>query len=94
MNYYTTYIDHIVNIILQNNYIDILASIIDYVQDVLTEELCIRIVCESTNPVPVTSLPIHSTLVMVMCIQMKYVDIVEFLDEIDIDTLIEKEQIR
>nr|CAB5514023.1 CPXV068 protein [Cowpox virus] len=90
MNYYTTYIDHIVNIILQNNYIDILASIIDYVQDVLTEELCIRIVCESTNPVPVTSLPIHSTLVMVMCIQMKYDDIVEFLDEIDIDTLIEK----
>ncbi|AST09451.1 IEV morphogenesis [NY_014 poxvirus] len=91
IRYYTNYIEFIVNVLIRKKHMDLLASIIDYIpDDMLTEELCIRIVCESTKHVPINSLPIHSTLVMIMCIQMKYVDIVEFLDEIDIDTLIEK----
>ncbi|ASK51237.1 IEV morphogenesis [Eptesipox virus] len=89
---YESHLEYIVNYIIQNNYIDLLALIINSIpKSILTEELCIRIVCDSKIKVSVCSLPIHSSLVMTVCKQMKYVDMVEFLDTLDINLLIEKD---
>ncbi|QDJ95009.1 IEV morphogenesis protein [Hypsugopox virus] len=92
INRYESHIDYIVNYIIKKNYIDLLSIIIDNIpKNILTEELCIRIVCDSKTKVKVKSLPIHSSLVMTVCKQMKYTDMVEFLDTLDINLLIEKD---
>ncbi|AUI80603.1 hypothetical protein [White-tailed deer poxvirus] len=88
---YEIFITYIINYLIKENHMDLLASIIDKIpEEILTEELCIRIICEANMKVPIKKLPIHSSLVMAMCIEMKYEDIVDLLDEIDIDILSEK----
>ncbi len=88
---YGSIIEEISNYLIKNNYFDLMASIIDEVPlDVLTEEICIRIVCESPTHVSVRSLPVRSPLVIRMCIQMKYEDVVDFLDDVDLHFLLSK----
>ncbi|QHR82574.1 WV assembly protein [Brazilian porcupinepox virus 1] len=90
-NYYLDML-YIVDYIIKKEYFDILASILDKIpKEILSEEICIRVICESGKKVQLKYLPIHSSLIMVLCIQMKYDDIVELLDTIELDTLIEKD---
>ncbi|QQG31521.1 hypothetical protein [Swinepox virus] len=88
---YELYINYIINYLIKHDYIDLLSKIIKKIpKEIFTEELCIRIICDSDTKVEIKDLPIHSSLVMAMCIEMGYEDIVDLLDEIDIDILIEK----
>ncbi|AFU80633.1 m28L [Myxoma virus] len=87
--YFTSYI---VDLLMKDGYIDLLASILDYVPaELLTEEICIRLVCESPTKVRIKQLPVHSSLIMAVCIQMGYDDLVDLLDEIDVATLLDKQ---
>ncbi|AGU99711.1 m28L [Myxoma virus] len=87
-DYFTSYI---IDRLMKDQYIDLLASILDHVPaELLTEELCIRLVCESPTKVRIKQLPVHSSLVMAVCIQMGYDDLVDLLDEIDVATLLDK----
>ncbi|AAR07390.1 33L [Yaba monkey tumor virus] len=85
------HINYIIDYLIKNNYMDVLSYIIDKIpKEVFTEEICVRIVCDSKKKVQIKSLPIHSSLVMVACIQMKYDDVVDLLDSIDINVLKKK----
>ncbi|QWA14604.1 hypothetical protein LSDV033 [Lumpy skin disease virus] len=82
---------YIINYLIEKNYINLLSTIIDKIPlNILTEELCIKIVCESNIKVKIKDIPIHSSLVMIVCIEMGYEDLVELLDTIDINVLLEK----
>ncbi|AAF17962.1 gp028L [Rabbit fibroma virus] len=87
-DYFTSYI---IDCLMKEGHIDLLASILDHVPaELLTEEICIRLVCESPTKVRIKQLPIHSSLVMAVCIQMEYDDLVDLLDEVDVGTLLDK----
>ncbi|APG58242.1 protein E2 [BeAn 58058 virus] len=88
---YELYINYLINYLIKENHFDILASIIDKIPvEILTEELCIRLICESNTKIMIKDIPIHSSLIMVMCIQMGYDDLVDLLDSIELNALIEK----
>ncbi|ABQ43662.1 hypothetical protein [Tanapox virus] len=91
---YEIYINYIINQLIKNDYMDILSYIVNKVpKEIFTEEMCIRMICDSSKKVRIKDLPVHSSLVMVACIQMKYDDIVDLLDFIDINVLQKKANI-
>ncbi|QHG62592.1 hypothetical protein [Cetacean poxvirus 1] len=86
---YMNDIVYLVKYMIKLSYIDLLANIVDKIpRHLLTEELCIHIVCDSPKHVCVKHL-LHTSLVMRMCSQMGYVDMIDFLATISLDTLID-----
>ncbi|ANS71114.1 iev morphogenesis [Pteropox virus] len=86
---YTVSIDFIINVLIEKEYYDLLGLIIEKIDtSVMDETLCVNIVKHSINPIKVRHIPVHSLAVATECAKKKYVDLVDFLDCLDLTTLL------
>ncbi|CCD83207.1 conserved hypothetical pox protein [Squirrelpox virus] len=89
INRYSACVGEVAATLIEGGHLDLLASILELVpRDLLSEDLCERLVVAVGSRVRVKHLPVHTERVLAVCVEAGCEDTVDFLDALGLDTLV------